>query len=213
MSPRAAGQTVDPVWSILDELRGHSSRKERRAAARIAALRREIFPELVDALRHHPNPWARGVAASSLVRFGDQARRALLRALRDPAMPVRLHALLAVDRVWAPSATPAIIRLLDDPSGGVRVNVITVLVRRRAHGASRAIMRRVADPKWYVRQQAARALGTLGTPQARGSLRQAMGDPRRAVREAAAQALARIERRRVRAGTPRRRSGRERLSR
>ncbi len=188
------GRSGGPVWWILDELGSHSSRAEGRARQRIARLKPEVFPELVAALRHHPNAYARSVAASALIRFGRRARPGLRRALRDPAMPVRLHALLALGRVWDRTVASAVIRLLDDPSGGVRINAIAVLARRRVKGAAGALVRRLDDSKWYVRQQAARALGELGVVRARAALMRATLDPRKAVRDAAGEALARIER-------------------
>ena len=188
------GRGDGPVWWILDELGSHSSTAERRARQRIARLKPDVFPDLVAAVRHHPNAYARSVAASALVRFDRRARPALLRALRDPAMPVRLHALLALDRVWERTVASAVIRLLDDPSGGVRINAIAVLARRRVKGAAGALIRGLDDSKWYVRQQAAHALGTLGVVRARVPLMRAALDPRKAVRDAASEALARIER-------------------
>lgn len=188
------GRGVEAVWWILDELGSHSSTAERRARQRIARLKPDVFPELVRAVRHHPNAWARSVAASALVRFGRRARPGLRRALRDPAMPVRLHAMLALDRVWDRTVASAVIRLLDDLSGGVRINAIAILARRRVKGAAGALIRRLDDSKWYVRQQAARALGELGVVRARVPLMRAALDPRRAVREAASKALVRIAR-------------------
>ena len=188
------GRSGGPVWWILDELGSHSSRAEGRARQRIARLKPDVFPELVRALRHHPNAYARSVAASALIRFGGRTRPALLRALRDPSMPVRLHALLALGRVWDRTVASAVIRLLGDPSGGVRINAIAVLARRRVKGAAGALVRRLDDSKWYVRQQAARALGELGVVRARAALMRAALGPRKAVRDAAGEALARIER-------------------
>lgn len=182
------------MWGILNELGRHSSKAERGAKQRIARLGPEALTELVAALRRHPNAHARGVAASALARFGRRTKPALLRALRDPAMPVRLQALRALDRVWDHSVAPAVIRLLDDPSGGVRINAIAILARHYVAGATGAVIRKLSDPKWYVRLQAARALGALGTARARVPLRRAEWDPRAAVREAAGKALARIER-------------------
>ncbi len=175
---------------LLDGLGSHSSTKEHAVIRALNRLGEDVFPDLIEALHRHRNAHARGVAAAALVRFGGRARPALLLALRDPAMAVRLHALLALDRLWTPSLAPAVIPLLRDPSGGVRVNTVDVLARhevRRAGGALRTALR---DPAWYVRQHAAAALGDLGGRGSRPALRQALSDPRKAVREAAREALA-----------------------
>lgn len=183
---------VHSLSSILDELGGHSSIRERRAVRRIAELDEQIFPELVAASRHHPNAFARAVAVKSLARFSRSALRPVLRALRDPAMPVRLAALLTLDRLWTGAVPPAVIRLLNDSSPSIRTNAAMVLARHGVRRATPWLVRNLQDPKWYVRQYTARALGILGARKARGALQRAALDPRKAVRESAVEALARI---------------------
>lgn len=181
------------VSAILDELGSHSSTAERRARQRILRFGESAIPELLDTLTHHQNAWAHAVAAATLAHVGGRARPALLRALRDPAMPVRLSALVALNRTWDRSVIPAVIRLLKDRSGGVRGNAAALLGRHRGREASKALVRLLEDPKWYVRQQAARALGQLGVRRVRGPLLRAMSDSSRAVRDATLEALKRLD--------------------
>ena len=82
-------------------------------------------------------------------------------------MPVRLSALVAVDRLWNRTVQRAVMRLLKDASGGVRVNAIAALARHRVHAASGRLIQLLDDPKWYVRQWAARALATVGGKRAK----------------------------------------------
>lgn len=157
--------------------------------AAISRLGRGTFRQLVTALRVHPNAFARAVAATSLRRFGARARPALLGALRDPAMPVRLSALRSLEHLWTPRVAPAVIRLLRDLSAGIRHNTSAVLGRHHVVAAARPLVRLLDDPVWHVRQQAARALGLLRADRARVALARAATDPRLAVRKAAKKAL------------------------
>jgi HEAT repeat protein len=97
-------------------------------------------------------------------------------------MPVRLYALLSLERMWSPKMASPVIRH----------NAAVVLGRRSATAATRRLIQALDDPAWHVRQQAARALGRLRFQAARGALVRASVDPRRAVRDAAQGALARM---------------------
>lgn len=178
--------------AILDRLYRHSSTAERRAGVHILRLGKRALPELLRAAAHHPNAFARSVAVGALASHGTRGRRAVFLALRDPAMPVRLAALVALDRVWTRSAAPAVTSLLQDPSGGVRVNAAAVLARHRVRAAWRPLTRLLRDGKWYVRLEAARALGRLGVAAARRPLARAQRDPSPAVRAAAGEAIERL---------------------
>jgi hypothetical protein len=187
-----ADGAVRALWSILDGLGRHSPTRERRALRRINGLDEGIFPELVVASCHHPNAFARAVAVRALARFCRSARRPVLRALHDPAMAVRLAALLTLDRMWSPAVAPAVIGMLKDGSPSIRANAAVILARHGVRRATPWLIRNLRDPQWYVRQHAARALGILGARRARSALQRAVCDPRKAVREAAAEALTRM---------------------
>lgn len=184
--PRPRGS----VWPLLNGLGSHSSTRERRALRRLNRLPPSALPELTAAVQRHPNAFARAVAARALSRFGLRARRSLLRAILDPAIPVRLHALLALEEIWSPSMAPTVIMLLDDPSPGIRTNAVAVLARRRVRQAAPKLIRVLGDPAWHVRQQAASALGIFGANRSRPALILAASDKRKAVREAAKRSLA-----------------------
>jgi HEAT repeat protein len=180
--------------AILDRLRGHSGIAERRAVRELVRLGSAAVPGLVWAAAYHHNAFARGVAVRALGAFGKRGRPAVLRALNDRAMPVRLAALIALDQMWTRSAAPYVIGMLRDPSGGIRVNAAAILGRHRVREGSSALVRLLRDGMWYVRQEAAQALGMLRVPAARRGLARALDDPRPAVRRAAAAALERIGR-------------------
>lgn len=131
------------------------------------------------------------MSVAALARLdGSRSQPALIRALRDRTMVVRLHALVALHRhAWGPAARPAVTTLLRDPSGGVRGNTVRILGLHRERSAARAIARSLRDEKWYVRQQAAAALGQVGSGAAVAPLRRALDDARPAVRVAAARSL------------------------
>ncbi len=180
------------IEEILSELGRHSSIRERQAVRRLSGLPRDAFPEIAAALQTHPNSFARAVVAASLPHFGPRARKPLLRAIGDPAVPVRLSALLALDRTWNKRVAPVMIQLLDDPSPGIRHNAVVILARRGVESAIPRLTRALEDPSWHVRQQAARALGVLGAEHAQAALKRATTDGRRGVRDAARAALRRI---------------------
>ncbi len=181
--------------ALLPQLAAVSNRRRAQAEERLAALGGEIVPELAALAREHRNAYARAGALGALARIGGpRARAAHLAALRDPAMLVRLHALLRLrQRLWQPSVARAVTRLLRDPSGGVRINAVDVLMEHRVRSAVPALTRALRDDKWYVRQHAARALGALRAREARRELAGALDDPRRAVRDAAREACGRID--------------------
>ncbi|MBI2123526.1 MAG: hypothetical protein HYT96_05135 [Armatimonadetes bacterium] len=93
---RSAGQAL----AILDGLRSHSSKREARALERILKLGPTFVPTLIHTAAHHPNAFARDVAVRAIARLHPRPRPVLLRALRDPAMAIRLHALVELDRTW-----------------------------------------------------------------------------------------------------------------
>ncbi len=180
------------IEEILSELERHSSIRERRAVRRLSGLPTDAFPAVAAVLPTHPNSFVRAVVAAALPYFGPRARKPLLQALGDPAVPVRLSALLALNRIWNKKVAQRMIRLLDDPSPGIRHNAVVILARHGIKAAIPRLAQVLGDPSWHVRQQAARALGVLGAEHAQAALRRATSDGRKAVRDAARKALQRI---------------------
>ncbi len=150
------------VADVLDRLRGHSSRAERRAAHALVALGPKALPELARAAAAQPNAFARATAITALAAHGARGHPAILRALKDPAMPVRLAALLALDAKWYSGAARQVIRLLGDPSGGIRGTAAAVLGRHRVRAARQALGGCLRDDKSYVRLAAVDALERIG---------------------------------------------------
>ncbi len=182
------------VERILDRLGSHDPRAERRAVRELVALGPRALASLRRAIRTHRNAHARAAATVAVARLaGPLSRRALLDALDDETMVVRLHALMALDRhAWGGRVGRRVVELVDDESAGVRNNAIAVLARRGERSAAAAIARRLADPRWHVRQQAALALGLIGEAHASARLRRSLHDTRKAVRDAARRSLARL---------------------
>jgi HEAT repeat protein len=185
---------VSDVTRVLDRLGSHSSTAERRAVRELIALGRAAAPELRTAARTRRNAHARAAALVALAALeGARASDALIQALRDPASPVRHHALQALDRhAWTLAASRATARALRDESPGVRHNAAVILGRRRVRSAARRLSVALADPVWHVRQQSAIAIGALRARSAIARLHRAATDARPAVRIAATRALAQI---------------------
>lgn len=177
------------VWTLVNRLGRHSGTRERRVVARLARLGLAAFPHLISVLQDHPNTWARSVAAASLGQFRSRARGPLMRALRDPAVPVRLNAMLALDSVWTPRVASAVMTLAADPGPGIRNNALALLARHGTKRAAPVFVNALRDQAWHVRVQAAQALGAMRALQARSVLLRAAADPHPAVRNAARRAL------------------------
>lgn len=184
-----ADETGRVVEALINRLGRHSGTRERRVVERLARLGPAAVPHLIRVLRDHRNAFARAVAATSLGRFPSRARRPLLRAFRDPAIPVRLKAMVAAAQTWTPRVATAVMALAGDPSPGIRNNALALLARHRPRRAVPIFIRALRDPVWHVRMQAARALTVMRVSRARRNLLGAAGDPHPAVRNAARQAL------------------------
>ena len=182
------------MLDILDRLGSHRPAAERAAVRDLVRLGRRSLTELRSAARSHRNAHARYVALLALERLaGRQAARDLLRALNDPATPVRQHALMILDRsAWTGTAQARVARALDDQSPGVRHFAAAICGRRRVRSAVPRLIACLRDPVWHVRQQGAIALGEIGAARAASALHRATHDARPAVRIAAAKALAKI---------------------
>lgn len=182
------------VRGVLDRLGSHHPKAERAALRELLRIGRRDVRGSRSAARSHRNAHARYVALLALARLLERrASPALLRALDDPATPVRQQALMAIHRyAWTAGAGGRVARALDDESAGVRHFAAVIAGRRRVRSAVPRLIRRLHDPVWHVRQQAAIALGEIGMRRAAAALGRATLDERRAVRLAAVEALTRV---------------------
>src|SRR5687768_13948172 len=118
---RSAAGPNAAITALIARLDVEGDAVPRRMARRLAA-RAEAVPVLIGALADHPRTRVRRWLAEALGFTGDpRALPALRRALGDPAMTVRLHAMIALADLGDPAAGPAILPLLGDASGGIRV--------------------------------------------------------------------------------------------
>lgn len=89
---------------------------------------------------------------------GRWVRPLLRQALADPAMTVRLHAILVIgqrrDHVLAAEALP----LAGDGSGGIRTNCLAMLADLKPTGWRTAVEAGLVDAKPYVRAQSQKIL-------------------------------------------------------
>lgn len=158
----------------------------RRAARALARYGAAAVPALRDEIRSSLSVRRRRWAVRTL---GDipvpSAAREVERALRDPNMSVRLHAVASVARLGKPALARRLIPLVKDSSGGVRVNAVDVLARLKVRGAGPAILSALRDSKWYVRLSALRAAASLRERVPRSLLAKLERDPRPGIRRAA----------------------------
>ncbi len=175
----------------LDRLGSHHPAAERAALRRLLRIGTAGTLALRKAARTHRNAHARYTALLALARLTERrASAVLIRALDDPATPVRQHALMALHHfAWTAAAAAHVARALDDESPGVRHFAAVIAGRRQVRRAVPSLVATLRDPVWHVRQQAAIALGEIGDRRAVAALRRATLDTRPAVRLAARKAL------------------------
>jgi hypothetical protein len=110
----------------------------------VAVIRRLWLKETAPSLRR----WVVEAAGACPGRW---VRPLIRQALTDPAMTVRLHALLAIDhrrdRTLAAEALP----LTKDASGGIRTNCLALVADLKPEGWQKAVKKGLRDPKAYVR--------------------------------------------------------------
>lgn len=102
----------------------------------------------------------RWVVEAAGVCSGRWVRPLIRQALIDPAMTVRLHALLVIDRRRDRSLAAEALPLADDESGGIRTNCLALLADLKPDGWRTAVERGLRDPKVYVRVQCQKILAT-----------------------------------------------------
>jgi len=81
-------------------------------------------------------------------------KRIIRKALTDPAMSVRLHAIRAIDAMGDKKMAAYIKPLLRDVSGGIRNNALDVLVKFGVKGMSTIAKGCLLDEKKYIRDRA-----------------------------------------------------------
>lgn len=175
---------IDILIAALDV---EGERAARRIVARLARRPAARAP-LAAAVLGHRSIRVRRWACEALAALGDPACLSVLaRAAADPAMSVRLHALIAATRFRTPRVATLVARLIADPSGGVRVNAVDAASELLAAHPRllRPLLRAARDPQWYVRQAAARALRPASQRSARTAIAALADDPHPAVRRAA----------------------------
>ena len=182
------------IQSLITSLDHEGEVIPRRAVKALARYGAVAVPALRAELRSSRSVRRRRWAAHALGYIPVRsATREIERALGDPNMSVRLHAVTSVVRIGTPALARRLIPLTNDPSGGVRVNVLDALARMQVPGAAPAILRALRDPKWYVRLAALRAAESLRVDVPRRLLERLERDPRPGVRRAA-RAIGRTQR-------------------
>ena len=175
---------------LLGRLDTESERAARRAVGEFQKAGTDVLSRLCDSVVHDRRVRVRRWCAEALGGFASaESERALKRALRDPNMSVRYHAVRAADRYELERLGGVIVKLVDDPSPGVRHVAVRALGRLRPRGTVAALSRALQDGKWHVRQAAAEASAMVKSPRLAAHLRAAMDDERPAVRRAASRAL------------------------
>lgn len=143
--------------------------------------RRELAAELLDEL---------GPSAAS-------AAPALVKALRDWNIGIRMSAISALEKIGRP-AVPRLAAALepDEAASWVPCTVAEVLRRMgpQAEGAVPALLNSLRDEDYALRIRACAALGSIGPGAAAAlpALKLALGDPEAQVQNAAREAMARI---------------------
>ncbi len=189
-----ATRTLRMLDSMIDALDAEGERRPLKAVKRLSKAGAPAVGALLGRYEEASKPRQRRWIANALGVLGDRRAIPLLkRALNDPNMSVRLHAMEALERFNDPKLAAFMLPLLKDESGGIRVRTIDALRRMNCKKAV-SELRRLArmDAKWYVRQASAEALGELHARSARPELELLRAYPRKAVQLAATKALERL---------------------
>lgn len=117
---------------------------------------------------------------------------ALIQALGDPHMSVRLYALRALASFEASKVdwTVLITPLLMDASTGIRVNALAVVAQHEVGGVEAWVVSSLSDSAWQVRLYAIRAVKALGLVAVAAKLEELRSDAQASVRNAALEVLA-----------------------
>lgn len=179
--------------------------------------------ELLDRLRHDPEPGVREAISWAVAQQGPDAVPAVLARLDDPDAGVRLQLAHVLGKLGDPAAAPALAGLLDDPDeavaakaafalgqvggaealgalvahlgrhGPLFADAVTTALGRFGPEAAPALVEALGAGGAPVRAHAAEALGYRGDAQAAAPLAGALSDPDAAVRFAALVALGQVE--------------------
>ncbi len=172
------------MLSVRDEVRAHLER--------LVAKRQGLDEAVAEFSTRSPEGEYKA-AATELSLLGRRAQAALLYALEDSEVAIRVEALLALGRIGSQKAAVAAMRCLDDGNADVRWAAVETLGAIGDAAAVVAIARLLRDDSdLQVRAAAARALGVIarrtGTDVA-SYLTEALADPNLWVQQNARNAL------------------------
>ncbi len=171
-------------------LNTRSDRQAARAIRRIKKQGKRLVPQLLQAATQRDFPLVRKWSLQALGELNDSRAVPVLRkALKDPQMTVRLHAVRALARTGKKSASRYLLPLLRDESGGIRVNVLQAVAAIGAKPSTRWLKIAIRDPQWYVRVQACELIGRWQITAMKNELIAATRSAKSAVKNAATKAL------------------------
>ncbi len=124
---------------------------------------REAAPALADLLAKDAEASVRQQAAISLSYIMDQnTGPALIKALKDPAQPVRYAALHTLGVIRYAPAEKEIIGMLSSEDKSMRRGAIAALGQMQSKAAGEPIAAQLADQDQFVRIEAIKAVGNIG---------------------------------------------------
>ncbi|MDA8130697.1 MAG: HEAT repeat domain-containing protein [Elusimicrobia bacterium] len=124
---------------------------------------REAAPVLADVLIKDADPAVRQQAAISLSYIMDQnTGPALVKALKDPAQPVRYAALHTLGVIHYAPAEKDMIGMLASEDQSMRRGAIASLGQMQSKSAGEPIAAQLGDPDQYVKIEAIKAVGNIG---------------------------------------------------
>jgi HEAT repeat protein len=147
------------VSEIVAVFRLHGEERQRALIAELARGGAPALAALAGICEGEQPPSVVRWAVEALGRFrGARVEALLKRALKHPAMSVRLHALLAVRALDEPRLASALRPLLRDESGGIRVNALAMVAELKPRWLAVELKRALRDEKAYVRHLAGKLL-------------------------------------------------------
>ncbi len=172
-----------------------SERQVRMVAVDQIGTRRDpcAVPALTDRLKHDPDEYVRGRAATALGVIGSvQCVPALIAAMNDDEGVVRHHAADAVRTIGGPDAVRGLLDIVLDPRNRSQFEAAELLAAFGERAVVPRLLDALSDTDERVRAAAATALGVQGNVDAVRALLVVLEDEDETVRRAAVQALANI---------------------
>lgn len=171
--------------ALVEALQDHDRHVPARVAEALHLAGLGAVAPLINLL-DAPDHITRAFAAQVLGEIGDKrAFKALVRALLDDSVDVRVKATASLGQLGDRRAQYTLEKVLEDPEWPVRSAAAKALGQLKDPASCHLLAQAMTDPEWWVRANAAQALADMGKPGEKALIKMLVSDDRFAQEKAA----------------------------